>query len=243
MVDSQTTLRRLNLLQDKVCLHPFWEGALFSLFESVASNERLATIVLREYLHGASIYGSHFHEYLQNLIERMEDIPIRKTLIHNLNEERGYSSDGKIKVGDAHTVLFSDLKNRLDAVAPVGEVSPHPLVEQVQSLIRQKMRSEDVMVGVGSIIFGSEMIVPRLYSRIVEFIDCAGLPETFRSFFKLHIECDQNHSAAALKALSLSRLSVVDMDMLEFGAISAMNLRSAMFDAIALNVKRNCLGE
>lgn len=186
---------------------------------------------LRDYAYQYAFYSEEFPNYLLGVIENLASETHRSILLENLREERGDASSADL-ARQPHTDLFKHFQRAIGVDDRfLAENKPSTTVEMWRDLALQKCRSDQVGVAIGAIGIGTELVVPTIYTYLLEGIRShTSLHEDDYFFFTLHAACDQQH-AEDLRQISVEISDVSEhREAIRFGALSALNLRKAFFD-------------
>jgi pyrroloquinoline quinone (PQQ) biosynthesis protein C len=186
---------------------------------------------LRDYAYQYAYYSQAFPEYLEGVIATLTCDAHRRLLLENLEEERGDPGASDLD-HVPHTELFARFRRAIGVDdAYLARHKPITTVEVWRDLALQKFRSPQVGVGVGAIGIGTELVVPTIYTYILEGIrDHTTLAPEDYYFFTLHAQCDQAH-AADLRQVTVDVASdATTREAIRFGVFSALNLRKAFWD-------------
>ena len=133
-----------------------------------------------------------------------------------------------------HNFLTQSLEINLDDVK--FEAYSHNFV---QRFLNQCI-NENALESSAFLSIGTEAIVPRLYSIMVQGMEKAGLSESDLKFFHLHMECDDEH-AETLEEILLDYQDHPNWEQRSLAALDyALNLRLQFFEEIyeTLRIKR-----
>lgn len=190
-----------------------------------------------------SAYSYWFQRYLSGLIHQLDDASHRRCLIHNLTEESGHVAEEDLPAivaagidpewidGVPHPALF---KRFVDALG----------VEPAQSSWRQEVLTwrqlflylcshGGAAVGVGALGFGTESVVAQIYKPITAAIErFVDVTARERVFFDLHATVDDAHGESLEQVARHFGATTAGQDALRFGALSALHLREAFYDAM-----------
>ena len=220
-----------NFLAD-LYIHPIFKHNWLTNLNKLSDQSFLMTF--RDYICSAKIYGKNFPSYVENAIAVSTSQRLIAALRENLYEELG-SGDHL-----PHAQLYQMMADELDVGSYKSPLGPNPLASVTERLIREKLGGHEKFVTLGALIIGSEWAVPRLYSPILERIKACttvDLPSSTH-FFELHVQCDAEHAELGILGLLDEVKSDSHFMQVRFGAISALNLRLAAFDA--LEFRLNC---
>ncbi len=186
---------------------------------------------LRDYAYQYAFYSHEFPQYLQGAIASLESAAHRELLLENLEEEQGDPTSGDPE-RLPHTELFARFRRAIGVDASYEAAhKPSTTVEVWRDLALQKCRSEQTGVAIGAIGIGTELVVPTIYTYLLEGIrSFTDLEPDDYFFFTLHAVCDHAH-AADLKKISVDIAEQAEhREALRFGVLSALNLRKAFWD-------------
>jgi len=134
-------------------------------------------------------YGAYFTRYLCALMSNLPNAAHVARLAKNLAEEMGFGDDGRVP----HAQLYADMLADF-GLDPAGEDS-YPETEALIQAMLTLCRQPGGAAGLGALCLGAEAVVAELYSDLLQgFIGC-GIDSSRLGFFRLHIECDDEHAA------------------------------------------------
>lgn len=187
---------------------------------------------IRDYCHQYSIYCAEFPRYLEGVVGGLTSVRHREVVLENLREEQGFDPRNPDSV--PHTELFRRFRRAAGVTDDFDAQTPPCTTALIwRDLFLQKCQSRQPGVGLGAIGIGTELVVSRIYrylhAAVSEFTSME--PEDFL-FLTLHMDCDDDH-ADQLKGISVELAQEVEhREALRFGALSALNLRAAFWDAM-----------
>ncbi|QQR88958.1 MAG: iron-containing redox enzyme family protein [Myxococcales bacterium] len=189
---------------------------------------------VRDYAYQYGFYGREFISYLEGVIGSLEKDAHRELIYHNLEEEKGDPNSNELaKI--PHTRLFQMFRE----AAGVNEAfdkehRPAPTVLVWRDLFLQKCQSRQPGVALGGMGIGTEFVVPTIYGYINEGLKLhSSLSDDDRFFFELHAKCDEEHADHLIQiAKDLAADRSNKREAIRFGAISALNLRAAVWDVM-----------
>jgi pyrroloquinoline quinone (PQQ) biosynthesis protein C len=186
---------------------------------------------LRDYAFQYSFYGAEFPSYLEGVIGGLRYPRHREVLCENLVEEKG--KPGSTELADRpHTELFKhfQIATGVDA-AYLARAEPCTTALVWRDLFLQKCQSRQEGVGLGGIGIATELVVPTMYSYILDGIrrhSTLTAEESF--FFELHAQCDSRHGND-LREITQELSEKIDCrEAVRFGVFSSLNLRKAFWD-------------
>lgn len=187
--------------------------------------------VLRDYAHQYSFYSEWFTRYLRGVIDNTDNIACRQTLSENMQDEQGESGSEKLE-DRPHTEIFARFKE-LVGVSDDYQADNPPCTTVLlwRDLFLQKCQSPIKGVGISAIGLGTEYIIPDIYPYIINAIEKhTELGQEASLFFRLHVECDEEHAASVIRLAIAAAEDISAREAIRFGAISSLNLRKAFWD-------------
>ena len=207
-------------------LHPIFKHSWLINLHNLSDQSFLMTF--RDYICSAKIYGKNFPSYVENAITVSTSQRMIGALNENLYEELGNGDH------PPHAQLYQMMADELGVGSYKSPLGPNPLESVTERLICEKLDGREKFVTFGALIIGSEWAVPRLYRPILERIKACTTVDLVSStrFFELHVECDAEHAELGILGLIDEVKTESDFMQVRFGAVSALNLRLAAFDAL-----------
>lgn len=194
---------------------------------------------LEDFAFQYGLYSARFIDYVSAVIERLGDESHRQILLANLDEEKGGTHDVELPadvlasvVGQPHTRLYRRFQEALGVASDAREGTtrcPGRLWSQQFSRLCETTE----LAAIGAIGIGTELIVPRIFSQILEGLRAhSDLTMSERVFFELHSECDEQHGAALVGITEdLARDRSACEEIAE-GMERALDMRAAFWDAM-----------
>ena len=109
--------------------------------------------------------------------------------------------------------------------------SPCTTVLLWRDLFLQKCKSNIPGVGLAAIGMGTEYIISTIYPNIIEAIENhTDLGKEGSLFFRLHVDCDDNHAEVVRKITEEIAEDISTREAIRFGVFSSLNLRKAFWD-------------
>jgi pyrroloquinoline quinone (PQQ) biosynthesis protein C/mannose-6-phosphate isomerase-like protein (cupin superfamily) len=212
-------LERLRAVQAE---HPFWHNRLFRACSAGALTREDFQIVFSQYY----LYSQNFTRYLAGLMASCENDLFRARLAENIWEEGGQQAPEQ-----RHAEIF---RRFLQAGLGV-DVGDIDFLEATRFFVREYLdfcvRSHPA-AGAAFLSLGTEGIVPRMYAVLLDGLLKAGVAESHLGFFRMHMECDDEH-AATLEELMMSYASMPDWASTCHQALDyALSLRARFFDQL-----------
>ena len=232
--------------------HKALSHTLLKHLETAAFGSDKTAEVALLYLTAYSHFTSAFAGHVSNLLDKLEDPKHQEVLQENLEEEMGSYDDETLKqideiagesistsiAGVPHKDLYQDMLAHLEKRTGKSFKDQQKLLEAIaQPLIQAKKEIGDsVDTLIGTLYFGSELIVPRLYSTFVKSLRLSlDYSNKELIFFLLHVDMDADH-ADEMKEIVVdhcdsyeSRLNIVS------ATEKFMNARIKFYEAVIEN--------
>ena len=204
--------------------HPFLDRLANGDFKDVSA-------VLRDYAHQYSIYSVWFTRYLGGVIGNLSQPTHVDALLANMEEEKG-NPDSNILADRPHVELFQMFKDEIGAdTAYCKHNQPCTTVLLWRDLFLQKCNSKIPGVGLAAIGLGTEFIISTIYPNIIQAIEQhTDLGKNGSLFFRLHIECDDEHAQVVRTITQEVAEDISTREAIRFGVLSSLNLRKAFWD-------------
>ncbi len=214
----------LEISSHKALNHPFLDRLKQGDFENVGA-------VLRDYAHQYSIYSEWFTRYLDGVIKNLDSKEHIQALMENMEEEKGKPNSPNIEER-SHVELFQRFKDQIGADQDYCKNNPPcTTVLLWRDLFLQKCNSEIRGVGLAAIGLGTEFIISTIYPNIIRAIeDHTELGQDGSLFFRLHVDCDDNHAEVVKKITEEVAEDISSREAIRFGVFSSLNLRAAFWD-------------
>lgn len=202
--------------------HPFWSNRLFTACAAGTLTRDDFKFIFAQYY----LYSKNFTRYLAALMANCDNDYHRSRLSENLWEEGGGIAPEK-----RHAEIFRRfLSDGLEI-----DVSNIDYLDSTRFFVREYldfcMHSHP---GAGSafLSLGTEGIVARMYGILLDGLLKAGIPEEHTTFFRLHMECDDEH-AETLEKIMLSYASTPDWYNTCYRSMNyALGIRQRFFDKL-----------
>ncbi len=185
------------------------------------------------------LYSVQFVRYMSAVVENVADTHHKSILLENLAEEKGDTHDVDLPAdvinsiaGIPHAQLFRRFQLALNAHSASFESTKDcPGHIWGQKFLALCKTSE--CVGVGAIGIGTELIVASIYDQILVGIKAhSDLSQTEHVFFDLHSVCDDEHAAQLMRITKNLAKDDESREQILFGIRSAIEIRSAFWDAM-----------
>ena len=200
--------------------HPFWNNRFFKACTAgVLSKEDFKFMFSQYYL-----YSKNFTRYLAALMANCDSDYHRSRLSENLWEEGG---------GIAPEKRHAEIFRRFLREALEIDVDCIDYLDTTRFFVREYLDfclHSHPAAGSSFLSLGTEGIVSRMYGIIVEGLLKAGVPEEQITFFRIHMECDDEH-AETLEKIMLSYAGTPDWyNTCYRSMIYALSLRERFFE-------------
>ena len=208
--------------------HSFWNNSLFAACRAGTLTKADFQFVFAQYY----LYSKNFTRYLSGLMANLDDDLLRSRLSENLWEEGGGAAPEK-----RHAQIFRNfLRGGLGIDTAAIEFAPCTKLFVDQFLANCIQR--DAMHASAFLSLGTEGIVSRMYSIMVEGLRKAGVPDEHLEFFHIHIACDDDHAATLHDILCSFREKPEWERMCRKALDLSLCLRRDFFDALMNELAR-----
>lgn len=202
--------------------HPFWRNRFFKACAAGQLSKSDFQFFFAQYY----LYNSNFTRYLAALMANSENDYHRARLAENLWEEGGGQETDKRHAEIFRKFLRGALEIEIDKIDYL-DASRFYVREYLDFCIRSHPAA-----GSAFLSLGTEGIVSRMYSIMVEGMLKAGIPDDQLTFFKIHIGCDDEH-AETLEDMMLSYVHIPDWYNMCLSSMNfALSLRHRFFEAL-----------
>lgn len=188
---------------------------------------------LRDFAFQYSFYSSCFADCLADVAEKVPNKLHQALILENLSEEQGKSSAKNIEERP-HSEIFRDFKTTIgvDKAFEADQRACEAVLQWRDNF--QKLCSDNSFcVGLGAMGFGTELVVPKIYSHIILAIEAHSSFEKAAShFFRLHVDCDDDHSDVLVDVISDYAETYTNRKLIRNGAVKALDLRTVFWDAM-----------
>ena len=221
-VQIRTSDAELKELEHFQAEHPIWDCRFIRAC-------RAGLITLDDFKHVFSQYyrySKNFTRYLTALMTNCESDYYRSKLSENLWEEGGGADPEK-----RHAELFRRFLTDALGVDP-REIQYQSFADVFFHQYLDFCRNSSALAGSAFLSLGTEGAIARLYGYFCEGLLKAGIPEEQLLFFRLHMECDDEH-AVTLAELMRSYSNVPGwFDQCKEAIDHALNLRRQFLDDV-----------
>ncbi|KAK1737226.1 methyltransferase domain-containing protein [Skeletonema marinoi] len=180
---------------------------LQNLATAAFGKKETADLLLR-FLSAYSKFNSNFISNINALLEMLDDLHHIEVLSDNLEEEMGHYDEETLVEGEKmgikresiegipHRQLFIELVELLETklARSYSKFIPDYICEKLTHAIEESMKHGKLGL-LAILYFGSELIVPQIYSYILDGLRLSmGLTNEEAKFFILHIDMDKDHA-------------------------------------------------
>jgi len=230
---STSTLDRLLVLDQlhrAEQRHPFWTNRLFNACKGGHLTLDDFRFIFSQYY----LYSKNFTRYLAAIMANCDNDYFRARLSENMWEEGGGTAPE-----NRHSEMFrSFLRDGLSV--DIEQIDYHDFTHHFMHSYLDHCRGATSAAASAFFSLGTEGIVARTYEIFVAGLKQAGIEESNLKFFRLHMECDDEH-AATLEEMMLSYSGEPDWSETCRRAMDhALNLRKRFFDNLyeAIRLRR-----
>ncbi len=185
---EKSALAELQALRDR---HAFWDSSLFAACAKGSLSREDFRFVFSQY-YG---YSRNFTRYLSAAMANCDDDYYRSRLTENLWEESGEKD-----IERRHAQIFRRfLREGLDI--EIGQIEFLPATESFARTYLDFCLRSHPLASSAFLSLGTEGIVSRMYSLLVDGLLKAGVEERHLEFFRIHIGCDDEHAETLEKMM------------------------------------------
>jgi pyrroloquinoline quinone (PQQ) biosynthesis protein C/quercetin dioxygenase-like cupin family protein len=220
--DKKSAESALHNLKRAQAEHPFWRNRFFK----ACTNGLLTKADYQFFFAQYYLYSQNFTRYLAALMANADNDYHRARLSENLWEEGGGLEKDK-----RHAEIFRKfLRDGLEL-----DIEKIDYLDATRFFVREFLdfclRSHPA-AGSAFLSLGTEGIVSRMYTIMVEGMVKAGLPEEALTFFHIHIGCDDEH-AETLEDMMVSYMHTPDWYNTCLSSMNyALSLRHRFFESL-----------
>jgi pyrroloquinoline quinone (PQQ) biosynthesis protein C/mannose-6-phosphate isomerase-like protein (cupin superfamily) len=218
-VTPEGGLRELQKLQRE---HTFWDNRFFkACLAGHLTKEDFGFVYGQYYL-----YSKNFTRYLSALMANCDNDLFRSRISENLWEEGG---------GIAPEKRHAEIFRRFLTYGLEIDVNDIDYLDSTRFFVREYLDfclHSHPSAASAFLSLGTEGIVGRMYGIVVEGLLKAGVPEAHLTFFRIHMECDDEHSET-IEKIMLSYSSMPDWYNTCYRSMMfALDLRERFFEKI-----------
>jgi pyrroloquinoline quinone (PQQ) biosynthesis protein C/mannose-6-phosphate isomerase-like protein (cupin superfamily) len=210
--------------------HPFWTNRFFKACAAGTLTREDFQFVFSQYY----LYSKNFTRYIAALMANCDSDYHRSRLSENLWEEGGGIAPEKRHAEIFRRFLRDGLEIDIDNI---------DFLDSTRFFVREYLdfcMHSHPSAGSAFLSLGTEGIVARMYGILLEGLLKAGVDEKHLHFFRLHMECDDEH-AETLEKMMLSYSGTPDWyNTCYRSMVYALSLRERFFDKLyeALEIRR-----
>jgi pyrroloquinoline quinone (PQQ) biosynthesis protein C/mannose-6-phosphate isomerase-like protein (cupin superfamily) len=216
-ISPEMALSQLRAAQTE---HPFWNNRFFKACSAGVLTKDDYKFMFAQYY----LYSKNFTRYLAALMANCDSDYHRSRLSENLWEEGGGLAPEKRHAEIFRRFLREGLEIDIDSI---------DFLDSTRFFVREYLDfclHSHPAAGSAFLSLGTEGIVARMYGIIVEGLLKAGIPEEQITFFRIHMECDDEH-AETLEKIMISYAGTPDWyNTCYRSMIYALSLRERFFD-------------
>jgi len=214
--------RALSTLQALRDRHAFWDSQLLTACTSGTLSREDFKFIFAQYFG----YSRNFTRYLAAAMANCGDDYYRSRLTENLWEESGEKD-----IERRHAQIFRRfLREGLDI--DIDQIEFLPATESFAREYLDFCLRSHPLASSAFLSLGTEGIVSRMYSVLVQGLLQAGVEERHLEFFRIHIGCDDEH-AETLEKMMCSYFNEPDwFSTCERAMDYALTLRRRFFDGL-----------
>jgi pyrroloquinoline quinone (PQQ) biosynthesis protein C/quercetin dioxygenase-like cupin family protein len=202
--------------------HPFWDNRLFRACAAGALTKDDFRFFFSQYY----LYAQSFTRYLAAVMASCESDLHRARLAENIWEEGGGAAPGRRHAEIFRGFLGEGLGVDVDAI---------DFIDATRFFVREYLElclHAHPAAASAFLSLGTEGIVPRMYAVLVDGLLRAGVGEEHLTFFRIHMECDDEH-AETLEQMMLSYASTPDwLNTCRRSMNYALSLRQRFFEQL-----------
>lgn len=217
VVTAREGLRELELFQSE---HPIWTCRLIRACRAgLLTREDFKHIFCQYYR-----YSKNFTRYLTALMTNCENDYYRSRLSENLWEEGGGAEPDKRHAELFRRFLREALESDPDAIE--YQSFANDFFHQYLDFCR----NSSALAGSAFLSLGTEAAISRLYGYFCEGLLKAGVAEEQLHFFRLHMECDDEHAITLAELMQYYSSEPGWFEQCKAAINHALNLRRRFLD-------------
>jgi pyrroloquinoline quinone (PQQ) biosynthesis protein C/quercetin dioxygenase-like cupin family protein len=214
---SHAGLKELERLQAE---HPIWDCRLIRACRAGLLTKEDFMQVFSQYYR----YSKNFTRYLTALMTNCESDYYRSRLSENLWEEGGGADPDK-----RHAELFRRFLRDALGVDP-DAIQYQSFANDFFHQYLDFCRNSSALAGSAFLSLGTEGAIARLYGYFCEGLLKAGIPEEQLVFFRLHMECDDEHAITLAELMRSFAHEPGWFDQCKSALNHALNIRRQFLD-------------
>ncbi len=200
--------------------HPIWDCRLIRVCRAGLLTKEDFKHIFAQYYR----YSKNFTRYLTALMTNCENDYYRSQLSANLWEEGG-GADTDVR----HAELFRRFLRDSLGVEP-DCIEYQSFANDFFHQYLDYCRNSSVVAGSAFLSLGTEGAISRLYGYFCEGLLKAGIPEEQLKFFRLHMECDDEHAITLARLMQSHSSEPGWLDQCRAAIDHALNLRRRFMD-------------
>lgn len=194
-------------------------------------------LALADFAYQYGLYSARFTDCLTALLGRLQNAAHRAIVRHNLDEEHGGHIDAELPAdvaqriaGHSHAELFRQFQQAAGG-RDTGLGTDQPGAAWARDFVALCGSGE--CAGTGAIGIGTELIISRVYSRILDGLRAHTQLTAFdRVFFELHSQCDDEHAEQLLRITTELATDAEARAEIARGVRRSLELRTRFWDAM-----------
>lgn len=210
-------LRELQRFQAE---HPIWDSGLIRACRAGMLTKEDFKHIFGQYYR----YSKNFTRYLTALMTNCESDYFRSRLSENLWEEGGGADPEK-----RHAELFRRFLRRALSVDP-DSIEYQSFANNFFHQYLDFSRNSSALAGSAFLSLGTEGAISRLYGYFCEGLLQAGIPEEELLFFRLHMECDDEHAITLAELMRSFSSEPGWLDQCKAAIDRALSIRQKFLD-------------
>lgn len=225
---------------DSLCAEAFDSAAVNHPYLRAIHTGDLPNIdlALKDFAFHYGLYSARFTHYVSAVTAKLSKAEHKQILLANLAEEQGDTEGVELPsdvlasiVGLPHSSLYRRFQQAMGVDAEYAKAAQRCQTSVLWSQKFLELCKMNEYVGVGAIGIGTELIVSRIYNKILEGLKAhSNLTMIERVFFDLHSQCDEEHAAQMLMITRDLAQDSTSRKKIEYGARLAIDLRVTFWD-------------
>ena len=195
-------------------------------------------IALKDFAFQYSLYSKNFTRFVQAVINNLSDQRHKEILQLNLDEEQGHVHDIELPddilqsiIGQPHSNLFRRFQQSLGVDSEYRKTAYQCQSAKLWGEQFLQLCKLNQFVGVGAIGIGTELIVSKIYSQILQGLrNHSQVKPVDYVFFDLHSQCDDEHATQFISIAEELAIDDAAREQIEYGTRVALNMRVMFWD-------------